>query len=59
MRQVCYICDTVYGEKGPLSDKGETHGLCPAHLKSEMKRLSEAIKNMKSRPGYVRRARKN
>ena len=48
MRQVCYICDTVYGEKGPLMDKGETHGLCPVHYKTELKRLKKAIRQMES-----------
>jgi CheY-like chemotaxis protein len=35
MIQVCYYkgCGLVYGEKEPYSDKSETHGLCPKHLK--------------------------
>ena len=59
MRQVCYVCNTVYGQKDPLSDKRETHGLCPVHYETELKRIKKTIKEIKSRPGYLKSTRKD
>jgi CheY-like chemotaxis protein len=51
MIQICCYqgCGIVYGEKEPLTDKRETHGLCPKHfeisvgeMRSEMKRLVQS-----------------
>ncbi len=48
MIQVCCYkgCGVVYGEKEPLTDKTETHGLCPKHfetsiveMRAEMERI--------------------
>jgi DNA-binding NarL/FixJ family response regulator len=39
----------VYGEKEPLSDKRETHGLCPKHLEISLKQIrAEMEKIMRS-----------
>jgi hypothetical protein len=51
MIQVCYVCNTVYGEKDPLLDKRETHGLCPPCYKTEVKRIKNAIKRIKVNEG--------
>jgi hypothetical protein len=59
MRQVCYVCNTDYGQKDPLSDKRETHGLCPVHYKTELKRLKKAIRQMRSTHGYLKSTRKD
>lgn len=42
MKRICYICNTCFGEKEPLNDKSETHGLCPFHFKSEMEKIELA-----------------
>src|SRR4030042_1418733 len=56
MIQVCYYrgCGVIYGEKEPLSDKRETHGLCQKHLeislkviKAEMEKLMDTIGNFR------------
>jgi hypothetical protein len=39
MRQACYFCNTDYGQRDPLSDKGGAHGLCPVHYETELKRV--------------------
>jgi hypothetical protein len=41
MIRVCYYpgCGVAYGEKEPISDKRETHGLCPKHLKIYLKEI--------------------
>jgi len=41
MIRVCYYegCGIAYGEKEPLSDKRETHGLCPKHLGISLKEI--------------------
>lgn len=35
MIRICYRCQEAYGEKEPLDDKSETHGLCPVCLPKE------------------------
>ena len=41
MIQVCRYrgCGIVYGEKEPVSDEQETHGLCPEHFAISLKEL--------------------
>jgi CheY-like chemotaxis protein len=52
MIQVCYYkgCGVVYGEKPPFSDKRETHGLCPKHLKISLKELKAEMKKLMVTP---------
>jgi len=54
MIRVCYYegCGIVYGEKEPLSDKRETHGLCPKHLEMSLREIrGEMEKLMRRREG--------
>ena len=44
MFQICYICKLCYGEKAPFDDESETHGLCPTHFESEMKKIDSILK---------------
>ncbi len=48
MIQVCYYkgCGVVYGEKEPLSDKRETHGLCPKHLEISLREIKAEMERM-------------
>jgi CheY-like chemotaxis protein len=48
MIQVCYYkgCGVVYGEKEPLSDKRETHGLCPKHLEISLREIKVEMERM-------------
>jgi len=50
MIQVCYYngCGAVYGEKEPLSDRRETHGLCPKHLQISLKEIRAEMEKKKS-----------
>ena len=36
MIRICAWCNKVMGEKKPLSDKSETHGICQSCLDKEM-----------------------
>jgi len=56
MIQVCYYkgCGVVYGEKEPLSDKRETHGLCPKHLKISLKEIRAQMEKIMHRKGGLR-----
>jgi hypothetical protein len=47
MIRVCYRCKKVMGEKEPLEDKSETHGLCDECLPIEMKQIEEALEALK------------
>ncbi len=51
MIQVCYYkgCGVVYGEKEPLSDKRETHGLCPKHLEISLRKLKAEVEKLENR----------
>lgn len=51
MIQVCCYkgCGVVYGEKEPLSDKQETHGLCPKHLEISLKELKAEVEKLVNR----------
>jgi len=48
MIQVCYYtgCGVIYGEKEPFSDKRETHGLCPKHLKISLKEIKAKMEKL-------------
>lgn len=52
MIQVCYYngCGVIYGEKEPLSDKSETHGLCPKHLRVALKEIKAKMEKLSTRP---------
>ncbi len=56
MIQVCYYngCGVIYGEKEPLSDKRETHGLCPKHLKVSLKEIKAEMEKLMVRPGGLK-----
>ena len=56
MIQVCYYkgCGVVYGEKEPLSDKRETHGLCPKHLRVSIKEIRAEMNKLMHRKGSLR-----
>jgi CheY-like chemotaxis protein len=53
MIRVCYYkgCGVVYGEKEPLSDKRETHGLCPKHLEASLREIRAEMKKLMHRRG--------
>ncbi len=55
MIQVCYYkgCGVIYGEKEPLSDKRETHGLCPKHFKVSLNEISAETKKLMAMPGKL------
>ncbi len=56
MIQVCYYkgCGVIYGEKEPLSDKRETHGLCPKHLRISLKELKAEMEKLMVLPEGVK-----
>jgi CheY-like chemotaxis protein len=56
MIQVCYYkgCGIVYGEKEPLSDKRETHGLCPKHLEISLKEIRAQMEKLMHRTGGLK-----
>jgi len=56
MIQVCYYkgCGVVYGEKEPLSDKRETHGLCPKHLEISLGEIKAEMEKMMHKTGSFR-----
>jgi len=41
----------VYGEIEPLSDKKETHGLCPKHYEMSLKKLKSEMQNLWDKTG--------
>jgi len=41
MIQVCYVCWKKYGEKEPLKDRSETHGICNDCFPGELKKIAE------------------
>ena len=44
IRVCCYKgCGVIFGEKEPLSDKRETHGICPNHYEIYLKEVKEMI----------------
>ena len=56
MIQVCYYkgCGVVYGEKEPLSDKRETHGLCPKHLEISLREIKAEMEKLMHKTGSFR-----
>ena len=56
MIQVCCYkgCGVIYGEKEPLSDKSETHGLCPKHYEISLKELRAKMEELTDRTGGFR-----
>jgi len=56
MIQVCYYkgCGIVYGEKEPLSDKRETHGLCPKHLEISLREIKAEMEKLMHKTGSFR-----
>jgi len=56
MIQVCYYtgCGVIYGEKEPFSDKRETHGLCPKHLKISLKEIKAKMEKLMVMPGGLK-----
>lgn len=56
MIQVCYYrgCGVIYGEKEPLSDKRETHGLCPKHLEISLREIRAEMEKMMDKTGDFR-----
>jgi CheY-like chemotaxis protein len=56
MIQVCYYkgCGVVYGEKEPLSDKRETHGLCPKHLEISLREIRGEMEELMHRSGGLK-----
>lgn len=56
MIQVCYYngCGVIYGEKEPLSDKSETHGLCPKHLRVSLKEIKARMEKLMVMPGGLK-----
>jgi hypothetical protein len=50
IRVCCYPgCGVAYGEKVPISDKRETHGLCPKHLEIYLKEIKAEMGKEKRR----------
>jgi CheY-like chemotaxis protein len=56
MIQVCYYkgCGIVFGEKEPLSDRRETHGLCPKHFEISLKEIRSEMKKLMHMNGGLR-----
>jgi len=58
MIQICYSKfhqgDRKYGEKEPLSDKSETHGVCSECWPMELKYIREEYKKYKENHGGER-----
>lgn len=40
MLRICSYCNDVFGEKEPLDDKRESHGICPKCYQIEMNKLN-------------------
>jgi|GEM_PF-6331880 len=45
MRQICMDCKILFGQKEPLHDNSETHGLCPECFNLRMKQIQEYKEN--------------
>jgi len=39
MKRVCYICRSHFGDKEPMDDDSETHGLCPECFRVEIDKI--------------------
>jgi hypothetical protein len=51
MIRVCMTCKEVFGEKEPLEDKSETHGLCERCFPLEMGKIEKIIRSETPRRG--------
>jgi hypothetical protein len=57
MIQICYVCWKRYGEKEPLQDKSETHGVCPGCFPGELEKIEKikkeraALRGVRDRTG--------
>lgn len=47
MIRICYRCQKIIGEKEPLDDKSETHGLCDPYFELEKVEIQIALKKLK------------
>lgn len=47
MIRVCSYCDKVFGEKEPLENRQETHGICLLCFPKVMKELENQMKIIK------------
>ncbi len=56
MIKVCYYkgCGVVYGEKEPLSDKRETHGLCPKHFGISLREVQAEMEHFMAKSGCLK-----
>jgi CheY-like chemotaxis protein len=54
--RVCYYkgCGAVYGEKEPLWDNRETHGLCPKHLQLTLREIKSQMGKLKDMSGGLK-----
>ena len=43
MIRVCYVCNRIFGEKEPLEDRSETHGVCDGCLSEGMERINQEM----------------
>jgi hypothetical protein len=43
MVRVCMICNEVFGEKEPLEDRSETHGICDECWPKEHERIKKEL----------------
>jgi hypothetical protein len=39
MKRICYICRKHFGDKEPLNDTSETHGLCSACFRDQIRKI--------------------
>jgi len=53
MIRICYKCKTIMGEKEPLEDKSETHGLCEDCFKLETIEIQRALKKLRDAGGLA------
>jgi len=47
MIRVCSYCGKVFGEKEPLENKEETHGICPECFPEVMKNFEKEMEEIK------------
>jgi hypothetical protein len=47
MIRICCRCKTIMGEKKPLEDKSETHGLCDKCFEFEKVEIRIALKKLR------------
>ncbi len=57
MIRVCYRCKKVYGEKAPLDDKTETHGLCETCFPIDLAETKAKVEELRKK-GFLKPAPK-